>query len=87
MDRRQLWTQIKKQASELEVVQKLSMFGMAVQNVTQAAETSDYCLLVLKPDEKVIQITGYDRRNLKEATDHYLEEEKNCRILGSTKSF
>ncbi len=78
------FSEVRKQAKALDVVKKLSTFGLAVKSVTEAPKSSDYFLLVLKPEEKLVQITGYDRRNLKAATEHYLDEEKLAARTGKT---
>jgi putative GTP pyrophosphokinase len=72
----QTYARVKEEAERLEVVDKLKTFGLAVKNVSAGGTKSDYYLLVLNPHEKVVQITGFDRRQLDLAMTKYSEEER-----------
>lgn len=75
--------EIEAQTRELEVTKKLETFSVAVQMATESPRTADYYLLVLRPAEGTVRVSGFDRRNLEAATRMYLEEEKRTAEAGS----
>lgn len=78
-----LCAEIKRQTESLKVIEKLTTFSAAVQTATESQRSADYYLLVLRPAEGTVTISGFDRRNLEAATRMYLEEEKKVAEAGS----
>src|SRR5205807_4577197 len=62
---------------ELGVIEKLRAYGSAVQASANSDKAAHYYLLVLKPSEKMVLITGFSKDDLTKATEKYLKEEKN----------
>lgn len=74
----ELITEIKKYADDLSVIQTLAMFGHALKIGSKDIEKKkyQYFLLILEPAKKSMNINGFRREALEEATNKYLEVER-----------
>ncbi|AKJ96474.1 hypothetical protein TVD_09135 [Thioalkalivibrio versutus] len=70
--------EIRSQEDRLKVADRLTAFGEALRTLEDAGiRGSKYYLMVLKPAEETLDIVGYRKNELAQATEAYLEAEKS----------
>jgi ppGpp synthetase/RelA/SpoT-type nucleotidyltranferase len=79
----ELRDELRDYANRLDVCARLQAYGEALHNVETLPANSDYYLLELDPSAMQIKVTGYKKKDLTNATGHYLEVEKT--ISGTNK--
>lgn len=68
---------IRSQENRLKVADRLAAFGEALRTLENAGiRDSQYYLMVLKPSEETLDIVGYRKNQLSQATEAYLSAEK-----------
>jgi len=79
-DDKELHAAVYKQAKEMDVVQRLRMYGTALQvldfDQSTASKQPGYFLMVLEPQIKQVSVQPYKKAQLEQATKDYLEAEK-----------
>jgi hypothetical protein len=79
-DRDELHGELKQCADELKVIARLKGFQNALRSTKGTpVEGSEYFLLSLDTNEEKLTISGYDRRNLVQASEDYAKKEKEIR--------
>lgn len=81
-DRHELKTEVRAIEAELEVRKTLGVYGQALKIAedTQMAKAY-YFLLSLTPSQGVLSVYGYQKEQLEQATDHYLQVEKTLATI------
>lgn len=68
---------IREQENRLKVADRLDAFGEALRTLEEAGiRDSQYYLMVLKPAEQTLDISGFKKNQLDQAAERYLEAEK-----------
>jgi len=71
-----LYNLVIRKTSELDVMNRLSAFSVAVHKITSGKNTASYHLVVLDPDKKTVSIQSFGRTKIDEANEEYTKTEQ-----------
>jgi hypothetical protein len=78
-NRKELFSELKRAASGLDVSNRLRAYGSALQTLSTAREKAHYFLLHLDPEANQIEISGFKYNELNLASEKYLDMERKIR--------
>lgn len=76
-NQKELVRELKSIARTLQVQHKLESYGRAVQTLQGGSGTAHYYLLALEPTAGTVTVTGFDKSQLEQATQYYVDVEKS----------
>ncbi len=76
LSKKDTYTQVISTARNLDVATRLQAFTIATSSITEGKTSGNYHIVILKPEEKTVEIESFGRRKLSEANERYSEHEK-----------